>query len=138
MKVKFRPHHFLCALCFQGRGYSSAFIFNFQAIMDVLNSPNGDVTNITIVNHTDSICDPCPNRIGKMCTTEEKISILDQAHAKALDIKVGDTITWSSAKNRITEKMTLPKFHEICATCRWKELGICESVLKERSETTTS
>ena len=27
--LQFRPHHFLCAFCFQGKGYSPEFIENF-------------------------------------------------------------------------------------------------------------
>jgi|SRR5579885_732909 hypothetical protein len=128
-EIYFRPHHFLCALCFQGRGYSPAFVANFQLIMDQLNSIHGDETLITISGHTDSICDPCPNRLGRKCSTEEKVTGLDNAHAAALEIKPGTSITWGEAKKRIAEKITLAKFNQICATCSWKEYGICEGVL---------
>ncbi len=131
MQINFRPHHFLCALCFQGRGYSSAFVAHFAAIMSLLHSPEGDNTHIHIVDHTDSICDPCPHRIGNACQTEEKIAVLDQAHANALDIKVNTTMTWGEAKNKIAQHLTLDKFHQMCATCSWKKWGICESRLKE-------
>lgn len=127
--IYFRPHHFLCALCFQGRGYSPAFVANFQTIMNVLTSCHGDQTPIHIINHTDSICAPCPNRRDKNCTTQEKITALDHAHAHALEIKPDTTVTWGEAKQLIAEKISLEKFHEICATCSWKELGICEGVL---------
>jgi hypothetical protein len=132
MEIKFRPHHFLCALCFQGGGYSPVFIANFQAIIDVLNSADGDYyIPIQIVPHTDSICDPCPNRIENTCTTEKKITALDNAHAAALDFMPGETITWGEAKKRIADKMTLEKFHQICASCNWKVYGICEGVLSQ-------
>ncbi|MBX3709185.1 MAG: DUF1284 domain-containing protein [Gammaproteobacteria bacterium] len=129
MKFNFRPHHFLCALCFQGRGYSSAFIANFTSIMETLNLIEGNHTVIHIVSHTDSICDPCPNRMRNTCTTEEKITVLDRSHATALDIKAGESMTWGEAKNRIAEKISLEKFHQICATCNWKKYGICENAL---------
>lgn len=129
MAIRFRPHHFLCALCFQGKGYSPAFISNFHAIMSVLSAPDGDETPIHIVTTTDSICDPCPNRSADKCQTEAKIAVLDEAHANALAIKPNETITWGDAKQRIAEKITLPQFHQICATCQWKALGICERVL---------
>jgi uncharacterized protein len=131
MEINFRPHHFLCALCFQGRGYSPAFVSNFQAIMNELNAPHGEATPISIVAHTDSLCDPCPNRMGKSCQTEEKIVSLDHAHGQALDIKAGDTLTWGQAKNRIAEKISLEKFHAICSSCNWKSLGLCEGVVRE-------
>lgn len=130
-QITFRPHHFLCALCFKGNGYSSAFVANFEVIMAALNASDGDHTAIYITQHTDSICDPCPNRRNTTCTSEEKISTLDNAHAKALDIHAGEIITWGNAKKRIKEKMTLDTFHQICKTCSWKEFGICEGVISE-------
>ena len=131
MEINFRPHHFLCALCFKGRGYSPAFVSNFKAIMDVLNAPDGDKTPINIVGHTHSICHPCPNRLNASCLTEEKITVLDQAHARALNISAGETITWEDAKKKIAERLTLQTFHQICGPCEWKEYGICEEVLKD-------
>jgi len=130
MEISFRPHHFLCALCFKGRGYSPAFISNFHVIMDMLNSTDGDNTKINIVTHTDSICEPCPSRIGKSCTSEEKITVLDTAHASALQLNDQDSITWGDAKKRIAEKISLDIFHQICSTCSWKQYGICEDVIK--------
>lgn len=131
MDIKFRPHHFLCALGFKGRGYSPAFVSNFHAIMALLNGPNGEETLIHVVQQTDSICQPCPHRVDNTCQTEENIAVLDQAHASALDIKPNEKITWGQAKKRIANKITLEKFHHICATCSWKSLGICEDALKK-------
>jgi uncharacterized protein len=130
MEIKFRPHHFLCALCFQGNGYSPAFVDNFHTIMAILNSAHGNNTPIQIVSYTDSICDPCPHRAGTACATEKKIASLDKAHAAALHMKPGETITWNDAKNNIAEKMSLETFHHICASCDWKKYGICEAALK--------
>lgn len=129
--ISFRPHHFLCALCFKGKGYSDGFIKNFAAIMQHLNSAEGGDTNINVVAHTDSICSPCPHRLGLLCETESKINELDNAHAAALQIAAGESITWREAKELIAKRMTLEKFNEVCKTCSWKASGICEGVLKE-------
>jgi len=127
--IEFRPHHFLCALCFQGKGYSSRFIKNFSALMKQLNTDEGDDISILVVNETDSICSPCPHRREKLCTSQEKTARLDHAHARALHIKPGEKITWGEAKKRIAEYMTLEAFHSACEPCEWKKLGICEKVL---------
>lgn len=132
MEINFRPHHFLCAFCFRGRGYSPAFITNFTTIMDFLNSLEGDDANITIVNYTDSICAPCPSRHDQLCASQEKITALDHAHAQALNIQNETHLTWKQAKNRIATYINLETFNHICARCNWKELGICESVLREK------
>ncbi|CAM4464044.1 MAG: hypothetical protein LEGION0398_MBIBDBAK_00930 [Legionellaceae bacterium] len=132
-KVQFRPHHFLCTFCFQGKGYSKLFISNYVNIKKLITEDN--TVTIEVVNITDSICSPCPHRQGNHCQTEDKIQQLDQAHAKALGLTVGQKITWAAAKKLITDKLTLPIFHHICQSCEWKSKGICESVLSEYLET---
>lgn len=131
-RIKFRPHHFLCTLCFQGKGYSPEFVRNYKHILEQLS----DDTKITIVQETDSICSPCPHKRESKCVSQEKIELLDTQHAKALqlDLKNKDNnlsleLTWKQAKNLIKKNMTLEKFHKICAPCEWKKYGICEKVL---------
>lgn len=131
MEIKFRPHHFLCALCFQGRGYSPAFVANFHSIMTTLTASHGDEALIQVTPQTDSICHPCPNRVETTCQSEEKIKLLDEAHAKTLKIQPHEKMTWGEAKKRIAEQLSLAQFHQICATCQWKPLGICENVLRD-------
>lgn len=128
MSIQFRPHHFMCALCFQGRGYSPAFIRNFQNIIELLHQKN-DETLIEIVNHTDSICTPCPHRQEEKCATEESIVYLDAQHANALHLHAGMRLTWGEAKQIMAKELTLEKFHQMCATCSWKQYGICEEVI---------
>jgi hypothetical protein len=130
LNIHFRPHHFLCALCFQGKGYSPEFIANFSKIMAYLNSEEGEDAIITVVEHTDSICAPCPSKRDALCVSQKKIIKLDRAHADILKIKQGDTISWKEAKKRIQQEMTLEKFHMACAPCAWKKEGMCESVLR--------
>lgn len=128
MMVTFRPHHFLCALCFRGKGYSDAFTTNFQSLMlDLTQNPK---TEITVTHESDSICAPCPNRIDKFCSTETKINHLDNLHSKHLGFQPGQRYTWQDAKQQIANKLNLNLFHQICATCSWKGYGICENVIK--------
>lgn len=127
MNIAFRPHHFLCALCFQGKGYSPQFIAHFTEITNALRSD--DKIAIYITEATDSICEPCPSRRAAQCLQQAKIQKLDQAHAAILQLQPGTTITWKEAKNRIKTNMSLQHFHEACAPCEWKKLGICEAVL---------
>ncbi len=128
---EFRPHHFLCALSFQGKGYSSAFVQNFQDITHELRKPGGEKTLLKVTLHTDHICAPCPHRRGLSCTSQEKISLLDKNHQQVLQLKEGDILTWKEAKEKIRQSMTLEKFHQACESCQWKPLGLCEAALKE-------
>jgi hypothetical protein len=118
-------------LGFQGKGYSLPFIENFKKIADYLGSPEGENHVIHITRFSDSICEPCPNRSGATCSTEEKIQNLDFAHQKALKLDDIHEITWLDAKERIKNHLTIEKFHEICKPCEWKALGVCEKALIE-------
>lgn len=126
--VKFRPHHFLCAYCFEGKGYSPSFVKNFYEILSRLESQQ-DQVHIEVVEGLDDICSPCPNHPNAACQFEQNISVLDQAHAEILQIQAADSLTWPEAKKRIKTHMTLEKFHKACASCGWKALGVCESKL---------
>lgn len=125
MVIRYRPHHFLCTVGFQGKGYSPDFVKNFSAIKEGL----ADDTLITLVDETDDICAPCPHKRDKLCTKQEMISSLDQRHSEALGFTSGQTLSWGEAKNRL-KKLSLDDFHRICAGCNWKELGVCEAALK--------
>jgi hypothetical protein len=133
--LEFRPHHFLCTLGFEGKGYSDAFVANYLKIARSLRqSADGDDTAIRVVKGSDSICTPCPNRAGERCTTEGKISKLDQAHAEVLGLKTGDILTWGEAKGLLREKMGFDDFHQACAPCSWRSLGLCETALRRLKE----
>jgi uncharacterized protein len=135
MTIKFRPHHFLCTLGFQGKGYSPKFVSNYQTIVDQLTGPQGDQIPITVVEHTDSICAPCPNKRDKLCTTQDKITALDQSHSEILNIQPGDVLTWGEAKQKIAREMSVEKFNNACSICSWKALGVCEEALRKLIET---
>jgi uncharacterized protein len=129
--IKFRPHHFLCALGFQGKGYSDAFIENFSRIMEHLNGPYGDTHLIEVVEEADSVCEPCPERRGTLCTEQGKIARLDDEHRRVLDLKGGDRLSWGDAKERIASNIDIQTFEHICRECSWKDLGYCRTALIE-------
>lgn len=124
--IYFRPHHFLCAYNFQGKGYNPAFVDNFNQIMHQLRSHQGDHTLIEVVLETDDICSPCPHRRARRCQKQTKIERIDHRHAQALNVQPGDQLTWGQAKQRMQHSIDIPTFHHICAGCEWKKLGICE------------
>jgi len=112
-------------------GYSPEFIENFQHIADRLRGEEGDSELIEIVDHTDDICEPCPERCDKFCTSQARIEVLDQAHAMALKLEPQEQLTWKEAKYRIKATISIDIFHTICAPCPWKESGVCEKALEK-------
>ena len=130
--VTFRPHHFLCSLGFQGKGYSDDFTANMSGIVvDRLRAPGGDDTVIEVTGATDDICAPCPKRRDTLCTEQDKIAALDRRHARALGLFVGSTLTWGDAKRRIVKRVPPGSLATLCAGCQWLELGLCEKALSE-------
>ncbi len=129
MTIFFRPHHFLCTLGFQGKGYSPSFIKNYQKIAEALQ--NNDETLIEVVLENDSICRACPHKKETKCAQEEKIQGLDQRHSNILALSAGDVLSWRMAKKRLKSHMTVKRFHQACRGCEWKSLGVCEKALKD-------
>ena len=92
--LRFRPHHFLCALGYRGEGYSDGFTANMTWIVtDGLKAPGGDATEIEVIGATDDICAPCPKRRGDLCSDQAKIARLDLQHSKVLGLRPGDWLT---------------------------------------------
>ena len=127
--LRFRPHHFLCTLGFEGAGYSPGFIREVAKIVDRLSAPNGDSTPIQVTTLTDSICRACPHRRGVRCHNEASIQALDGAHAAVLKLHPGQVLTWGEAKELLRTEMTAEHFERACGGCAWKRLGKCEGAL---------
>ena len=133
-RVRFRPHHFLCALGFEGKGYSDRFTANMAEIIEGrLRGPEGNAVEIEVVDAADDICAPCPKRIGTLCAAQSKINRLDQAHAEALSITPGDILTWGEARGRIKAHVMPETLDTICAECSWLKHGMCKAALARLS-----
>jgi hypothetical protein len=128
--VRYRPHHFLCSLGFEGKGYSPEFTANMTAIvMGRLRAPEGDATVIEVTDGFDDICAPCPRNAGSACTHQPKIDRLDAAHASALSLSPGERISWGEARSRIRARVQPGALRTLCAGCEWEPFGICEAAL---------
>jgi hypothetical protein len=127
--IKFRPHHFMCTLGFQGHGYSLGFVKNYKKIVQKLISEEN--TLIEVVGNMDSICVACPNKLNEtLCKTQDKITKLDIKHQEILKLKDGQILSWKSAKVRIKKHMTIKKFDYSCDGCSWKDYGVCQKALE--------
>ncbi|AOZ69027.1 hypothetical protein LPB142_06575 [Rhodobacter xanthinilyticus] len=127
--LRYRPHHFLCSLGFEGKGYSPEFTANMSAIvLGRLRAARGEAVEIEVVGAADDICAPCPARRGEGCESQAKIAALDAAHGRALGLAPGDRLSWGEARARMR---ALPEgaLSEICAPCQWLAYGMCEAAL---------
>jgi uncharacterized protein len=128
--IRYRPHHFLCSLGFEGKGYSHAFTANMSAIvMGRLRAADGDAAVIEVAGGLDDICAPCPKNSGHACELQAKIDRLDAAHGAALSLSVGDRLTWGQAQARIRAHVAPGSLKTLCAGCEWEPFGMCEAAL---------
>lgn len=133
--VRFRPHHFLCAIGFEGKGYSDVFTANMAQIIGGLRAKGGGATVIEVQGAADDICGPCPLRRGLGCENQAKIDQLDAAHAAALGLAPGDVITWDAAQDRIAQRIAPDDLDQICAGCSWLPMGMCKRALRDLKAT---
>ena len=137
--ITFRPHHFLCSLGYQGKGYDDAFTANMDHVVaDGLHQEGGDETLITVTREADVICGLCPHRRGQGCVSQEKIDGLDARHAARINLVDGETLTWAEAKTRIAAKVKSGDLFDLCKGCQWLELGLCEDALAKLIKSKTS
>ena len=128
--IRYRPHHFLCSLGFENKGYSDAFIANMaDIVVGQLRAPSGGDKLIEVTLHADDICAPCPKRRGTGCTSQPKIDALDMTHASALGLNDGDQLTWGQALERIKTRVAPEDLHHICKDCAWLEYGMCAAAV---------
>jgi hypothetical protein len=120
----------MCALGYEGKGYSSDFTANMtRIVMGQLRGDTGDDTPIKLTGYADDICAPCPKRVGRLCTSQQQIALLDRSHAQALDLQPREELTWGQAKERIRAKIMPGTLEQLCLGCKWLELGLCEAAL---------
>ncbi|MBN2759138.1 MAG: DUF1284 domain-containing protein [Rhodobacteraceae bacterium] len=127
--IRFRPHHFLCALGFQGKGYSDKFTANMAEIVDRLRGPGGENVMLHVTHQADAICGPCPHKRGVGCVKDTQITGLDNRHATILGLSDGECLTWNEAQARIRAQVMPGDLTSLCAGCAWLDLGLCEDAL---------
>ncbi|MPL92101.1 hypothetical protein SDC9_38198 [bioreactor metagenome] len=127
--LHYRPHHFLCSLGFEGKGYSDAFTANMtEIVIGRLRTAAGPGVEIEVTAGADDICAPCPARRGEGCDSAATIDRLDAAHARALGLRPGDRLSWGEALERM-RALPAETLNEICAPCQWLRYGMCRAAL---------
>ena len=118
---KFRPHHLLCNLFFQGKGYNAKFVENFSLINQaLLIAP--ELKQLQIVNGIDDICRQCPkNKAGK-CEDDFTVAVLDSSYFTLLQLSVGEVLSLNEVKTKVRKFLSRDKFSTVCSQCPWKNL----------------
>ena len=128
MTVRLRSHHLLCLLTYVGKGYSAAFIANYDAIAERL----GRGEDILIVSGTDDICQPMLGEVESHCLGEsaagrDELAARDVGKLLARPIRAGarfslDAATLAGLRAAFSAGVT----REACQGCEWA--GLCTTV----------
>ncbi len=121
-----RPHHGLCIMFFEGKGYNEKFIKNMDKVVKSLDKfPD---TEIILNSSNDIICSACPHK-GTSCA-EKSVLNIDAKILSICQLKNGEKIKFSEFKYLIHNNViALLSLEHICTGCRWKTL--CESKIKK-------
>ena len=129
--VQFLPHHVLCTLGFEGKGYSPRFVKNYAHIKKHLTAD----TPIQIMPGLDAICAACPNHNNNVCQKETLIQALDNRHKKALNLTY-KTYTWNTLIKKVKSNIEPSDLQTLCRNCAWLPLGVCANAVAKLKTTT--
>ena len=124
LEMNLRPHHLLCIQKFTGHGYNADFTAHMKSIVSEL-TVNPE-TQITVVHGCDDLCKLCPNNIGGVCTSLEKVTFMDSSVLSICDFAYGENVLWTEAAGKAREEsFETEEVHNICACCQW--FALCRS-----------
>lgn len=128
MTVRLRSHHLLCVLTYVGKGYSAAFIANYDGIAERLR--RGE--DILIVSGPDDICapllgEPEPHCLRESAAERDRLAARDVEQLLARPIRVGARLSLDAAAlARMRAAFSAGLTREACQGCEWA--GLCTTV----------
>ena len=114
-----RPHHALCLLFFEGKGYSQGFSDNMAAFIA---KPN---QMVQIMIGCDVLCQACPHNQDGFCDDEAKVKLFDQRTMNLTGIKIkANHVLQVSQLTQTVYDMILRQglLAEVCGECEWAAL----------------
>ncbi|MEN5298848.1 DUF1284 domain-containing protein [Brucella sp. TWI559] len=124
MTVRLRGHHLLCMLTYIGKGYSPAFVENYDAIAGRLS--NGE--DIEIIDGPDDICQPLLCESDCHCfqasvAVRDRLAIKDIAELFGRTILVGAQLSPDSLQlGQMRAAFADGSIRKACTSCEWSEL----------------
>ena len=104
---------------FVGRGYSDGFTYHMAALLGAL-SPD-DLVRLTV--GTDAVCAACPNDLGGVCRTADRVVGYDRAVLDLCGLEDGETLAFGRftalVQNRVLALGLRPG---VCGNCQWNAI----------------
>ena len=121
MEKVLRPHHGMCFLFYEGKGYSEDFTDHMGRIIRQMEEDPGQI--VTLKAETDIVCEHCPNNVSGTCTSSDKVARYDRAVLEECGFNEGDKIPYSQFKSRVNECIISAGVRsKICGDCTWNEI----------------
>lgn len=124
---RIRPHHGMCILFFEGKGYSSNFVAHMEKIIAFLK------TNplIILTKETDEICKACPHNQKGVCEVFDKSSYYDEQVLLHCGLSAGTVTDWYTFQELVIRSIIkAEKRSLICSDCQWNSICQIQSDLK--------
>jgi hypothetical protein len=128
MTIRLRAHHLLCMLTYVGRGYSPAFVANYEHIAARLTAGE----EIEIVEGPDDICAPLLGDAECHCLGEGVVK-RDVAARDAIAAFLGGPLPpgtrltpTAGLITRLRQTFATGKIRTACSGCEWS--GLCDGV----------
>jgi hypothetical protein len=122
--IRLRPHHLLCILTYAGKGYSPAFVTNY----DVIAARIGAGETVSIVFAPDDICAPLLGEADTHClnvsvTERDRLAARDVAALLGNSVQEGSILTLDVARlKRMREAFATHAIRNACPGCEWQDL----------------
>jgi len=132
MTIRLRPHHLLCMLTFTGKGYTPAFVANFEQVTSRIAAGN---EAIQIVDGPDDICQPLLAESTCHCHNSSVV-LRDRLAAEAISDLLHQPIR--TGTNLLPHQNLLPALREAfvtgtirqaCTGCQWKPT--CDAIAED-------
>ena len=112
---KLRPHHGLCTLFFEGKGYSEPFVRHMETVLREASTG----ARFCLTTEADEICAHCPNRRGNQCNSPKALDY-DRQVLRRIGLSEGDTVTLPDLQHLVEKRILRPgQLEAVCGGCHW-------------------
>lgn len=124
MTIRLRGHHLLCMLTYIGKGYSPAFVRNYDAIAGRLSEGE----DIEIIDGPDDICQPllCENDChchNISVVVRDRLAIEAVSALLRSPVSAGTILSLNAAQlQQMRQAFADGSLRKACKSCEWSEL----------------
>lgn len=122
--IRLRPHHLLCILTYAGKGYSPAFVANYDAIAARI----GAGEDVLLVSGPDDVCAPLLGEADAHCfnasvTERDRLAAGDVAALLGEAVEDEALLTLDAARlKQMREAFAAHTIRSACPGCEWHDL----------------